>query len=176
MRIFSNLRTCLLHIPSKYNDLCLLTGVEYDEPIHQLVSSLSIQDVLCNESQENPNPAFKLLKIYQKQTKLMEKSKRRINGHYRKRGQRLLKRSPNKEDENNFLENWYKQLWGGARLEIEIVIIPGTQILFEMENVDIEKFLQYYLDQLSFLAIVEPANYEVELAMQCFMTSRFYTN
>lgn len=87
-----------------------------------------------------------------------------------------MKRSPNKEDENKFLENWYKQLWGGARLEIEIVIIPGTQILFEMENIDIEKFLQYYLDQLSFLAIVEPANYEVELAMQCFMTSRFYTN
>lgn len=154
----------------------MLTGVEYDEPIHQLVSSLSIQDVLRREREQNPNPAFQLLKIYQKQSKLMEKSKRRINGHYRKRGQRLLKRSPNKEDENKFLENWYKQLWGGARLEIEIVIIPGTQILFEMENIDIEKFLQYYLDQLSFLAIVEPANYEVELAMQCFMTSRFYTN
>lgn len=153
-----------------------MTGVEYDEPIHQLVSSLSIQDVLRREREQNPNPAFQLLKIYQKQSKLMEKSKRRINGHYRKRGQRLLKRSPNKEDENKFLENWYKQLWGGARLEIEIVIIPGTQILFEMENIDIEKFLQYYLDQLSFLAIVEPANYEVELAMQCFMTSRFYTN
>ena len=171
MRIFSNLRTCLLHIPSKYNDLCLLTGVEYDEPIHQLVSSLSIQDVLCNESQENPNPAFQLLKIYQKQSKMMEKSKRRINGHYRKRGQRLLKRSPNKEEENRFLESWYKQLWGGARMEIEIAFNPGTQILFEME-----KFLQNYLDQLSFLSIVEPANLEVELAVQCFMTSRFYTN
>jgi hypothetical protein len=153
-----------------------LTGVEYEQPIHQLVSSLSIQDVLRNESELNPNPAFQLLKMYQKQTKLMEKSKRRINGHYWKRGQRIWKRSPNKEEQNRFLEDWYKQPWGGARLEIEIVFIPGTQILFEMENVDIEKFLQYYLDQLSFLAIVEPANYEVELAMQCFMTSRFYTN
>jgi hypothetical protein len=153
-----------------------LTGVEYDEPIHQLVSSLSILDFLRNECEQNSNPAFQLLKMYQKQSKLLGKSKRQINGHYRKRGQRLLKRSPNKEEENRFLENWYKQLWGGARMEIEIVFIPGTQILFEMENVDIEKFLQYYLDRLSFLAIVEPANLEVELAMQCFMTSRFNTN
>ncbi|MCR6722065.1 MAG: hypothetical protein NVV59_17655 [Chitinophagaceae bacterium] len=171
MRMFSGQYTCLLHVPSEYSDLCLMTCADETEVLQKLVSALTVKAFLQAECQLKTSPAISFLKIYQTKSKVEIRHRRQINAEYLRKAQSLIKNIHTPEQEQQLLRDWYQKLWLGARREVEIELSPSTQLLFDLEKIDLEKFLQYFLRVLSIKGLIDSSNVEVNLAIHCFMSA-----
>lgn len=171
MYLLPYLCTCLIYVPSKYSDLCLLTGADEIGPMQKLTNALTVQRVLRENLRGEATAAEQLFDEYLKYNSVQVESKRKINNRFLERGSILFAQNVDRNEEEHYLEDWYKSLWKGFRREIELNVSVGTLLLFESRCVSLENFLQYFVNLLSISALTENAKPEVILAKHCFMSA-----